>query len=602
MFKSLFFRRLYLTYLLVIVLIAVAVGLIGATRLRAAHTQQARQLLRSTATVILEPLRGDLQANDLASLQQNVQRIGSELGYRITVIGPDERGTVLADSEADPQTMEPHRTRPEVMMAFTVGEGWNLRRSHTLGSEQIYYARRINIGSQVAYVRLAIHFQDLNATLRTFYAHIAEATLACMVLAAAVAYYLARQRASAVVELTEFARALARGQLESRILRSDKGELGVLAHSLNSMADSFTRLLEEARRGRDELQAILASMSEGIIATDGQHRILLVNEAAGNLLQFSTAGSTGKLLWELVQSEQLIKACEEVIATRERRQFLFSTLPGRNLDITLCPLRYTSVGQEPSGLIVVIHDVTQAMRYQELRREFVANVSHELRTPLTAIKGYIETLRDGAIDDQLKRDEYLAIVERHATQLGNLVDDLLELSRLEHQSTIPRRSGVDLCALVRRVVDLLAPAIAGKQHHVELHLPQSSPPLVGNADYLERAIANLLDNAAKYTSAGGTISIVVRSDAMHAIIEVADNGIGIPADDIPRIFERFYRVDRSRSREMGGTGLGLSIVKHIVQVHGGAVSVTSTPGVGSRFCIQLPLAAEACGQSTTSAE
>ena len=413
-----------------------------------------------------------------------------------------------------------------------------------------------------------------------------------MFFAGLIAYYLARRQTAPIVQVTHFADAVANGKLDHRILRNDKGELGVLARSLNRMADSFVRLLADAQNGKAELRAILTSMTEGVIATNSQRRILLVNESAARLLQFPMELAEGKHLWELVRHEQIIKAVDDVGATGQRRQFQVGPQNGRYLEITICPLLPAQGAAKNPGLIVVVHDVTEANRYQELRKEFVANVSHELRTPLTVIKGYVETLRDGAARNSDKCDEYLATIDRHATQLGNLVNDLLELSKLESQSILPKRSSIDMIALIRRAAELLQPANDLKHHTLEVNLPILSPVVIGNTDYLERAVINLLDNAIKYTPPNGKVQISLRAEHNTAIIEVADNGIGIPAEDIPRIFERFYRVDRSRSREMGGTGLGLAIVKHVVQAHGGSVEVQSEVGHSTKFRILLPTASE----------
>jgi two-component system phosphate regulon sensor histidine kinase PhoR len=239
-----------------------------------------------------------------------------------------------------------------------------------------------------------------------------------------------------------------------------------------------------------------------------------------------------------------------------------------------------------------MHDATQAVRYQDLRKEFVANVSHELRTPLTAIKGFAETLRDGAMADPQRGPQFLATIERHADQLTNLVNDLLELSRLEGLPGLPGVVSVDVGAIVRKAADLLRPAAERERQTLAVEVAPDLPPLNGNPDYLERAVVNLLDNAVKYTPEGGTITVAATADDARVMVAVTDTGIGIPAADLPRIFERFYRVDRSRSRDMGGTGLGLSIVKHIAQAHGGSVTVTSTPGRGSSFILNLPPAGQ----------
>jgi two-component system phosphate regulon sensor histidine kinase PhoR len=262
---------------------------------------------------------------------------------------------------------------------------------------------------------------------------------------------------------------------------------------------------------------------------------------------------------------------------------------GKQLEVTACrlPLR-------PAGFIVIAHDVTEAARYEELRKDFVANVSHELRTPLTLISGFVETLRDGAIDDRDRAKQYLATVHKHSEQLANLIDDLLSLSRLETTTELHSPTLVRLPALAEKVRDLLLPAAQKKQQSVTVEVRGDPPAVRGDAADLERAVSNLVHNAIKYTPSAGSIRIVASADVEgHAVVQVIDSGIGIPAADLSRVFERFYRVDRSRSREMGGTGLGLSIVKHVVQRHGGSIEATSTPGAGSCFTLRLPPATAA---------
>jgi two-component system phosphate regulon sensor histidine kinase PhoR len=258
---------------------------------------------------------------------------------------------------------------------------------------------------------------------------------------------------------------------------------------------------------------------------------------------------------------------------------------GRKLEVTVSVFPARG-GAE--GIVIVAHDVTESSQYQELRKEFVANVSHELRTPLTVIRGFVETLLDGAVRDPIKGPEYIATIQKHVGQLGNLVNDLLELSSLESQPTAPRLGSVDMAAVVRRAADLLQPAAATKQQQLTVSIPAVLPVVVGNADYLERAVSNLIDNAIKYTRENGRIHVSAAPLDGEVIVEVTDNGLGIPEEDLVRIFERFYRVDRSRSREMGGTGLGLSIVKHVAQAHGGSIDVESEPGKGSTFRLRIP--------------
>ena len=588
MFRSHFFRQLYIPFVVIICLVALFIGLLGAYHLDKAHVEQARRLLRDTVVVVSDLLSATSSSGNEQTLRDQVNQLSARLGYRITVI--DAQGKVLADSQGDPQSMASHRLRPEVMMAVNSGEGWDIRQSETIHHSLLYYATRTRLHGEIAYIRLAVELEQLQASLRSFYIALALAVIACSLLAAFAAYLLARRQVLPIVEVTAFADQLAGGRFDHRIPQKGSGELSVLVRSLNSMADALKRLINDARKGEVELQAILESMDEGVIATQASGTILLANEAAARLLQFDIKSAISKAAWEVIRHEQIIKAVDEVLRSRHRRQLPGLLYAGKQLDVTICPFAHASSDSKSSGLVIVVHDVTQAMRYQELRKEFVANVSHELRTPLSVISGYVETLRDGAINDTAKRDQYLQIIERHADQLANLVNDLLEISRLESGQITPRKTTVDLNAVLRRAIDLLRPAADAKAHVVEVHLCEPAPFVLGSEENLERAAVNLIDNAIKYTPANGHIDISLSCDSASVFIKIKDSGIGIPQEDVERIFERFYRVDRSRSREMGGTGLGLAIVKHIVQTHGGHVNVESKLNAGSEFSVVLPIA------------
>jgi two-component system phosphate regulon sensor histidine kinase PhoR len=356
---------------------------------------------------------------------------------------------------------------------------------------------------------------------------------------------------------------------------------------LHDIAQTFSQLMDLASKDQAQLLTIISSMSDGLVATDHQQRILLTNDAARELLGFRTDQARDKQLWEVIPVEGVLKAVTEVSLTGQRKTVAVGPVNGRYLDVTICrlPLR-------PAGFIIVAHDVTETMRYEELRKEFVANVSHELRTPLTMIKGFVETLVDGAIDDRNRALQYLATVGRHTEQLTNLVDDLLSLSRLDSAAAVPNPRPVQLAAVASKVAELMSPAAQKKGQTLEVNVAGASKPVIGNGEYLERAISNLVENAIKYTRENGVIKLTVRDhdESGQVFVEVTDNGMGISADDLPRIFERFFRAERSRSREMGGTGLGLSIVKHIVQAHLGSIDVKSSPGAGSTFRMRFPAA------------
>jgi len=363
--------------------------------------------------------------------------------------------------------------------------------------------------------------------------------------------------------------------------------------TLHDVARAFHELMDIASKDQAQLLTIIGSMSDGLVATDHQQRILLTNQAAEAMLLFRTIVPKGKQLWEVIPIEGVLKAVTEASLTGEQKRVSVGPVSGRYLEVTI-----TRLPLRPAGFIIVAHDVTETMRYEELRKEFVANVSHELRTPLTVIKGYVETLQDGAIDDRPRAQQYLATVQRHTENLSSLVDDLLSLSRLDSTSTVPSPRPVQLGKIAHKVSESMTPRAHKMGHKLVLQIADGLLPVIGNPEYLERAVANLVENAIKYTRDEGLIKLIVRGDnAAAVIVEVVDNGVGIATDDVPRIFERFYRVERSRSRDAGGTGLGLSIVKHIVQAHGGQIEVESTPGVGSTFRMTFPAASEPAEQA-----
>jgi len=582
-----FFRRLFLPYLLLICAAVGGVGLVGAMRLHRSYMEHTRSVLGEETQLIAQILGLDLRAERAAEMNAQVGRLGRMLARRITVISAD--GRVIADTEADPATMENHRSRPEIVTAATRGQGEGVRASDTVHDDLMYFAQRVQgADGQIYYLRASVHLRELHRHLRAFYLGIALAAAVAILGAALICYYFARRTAQPLIELTSFADALRRGDLTRRTLRKEKGEVGTLATALESMADALSDLISRIRQDQAQLLAILSSMSEGVIATDFRQRILLSNAAAAHLLDMpADSPPAGRLLWEAVRSQPVLQAAGEVLTTGQRRGLQVGPIDGRHLVVTVSTFPPAAA---PEGLVIVMHDATEAVRYQDLRTEFVANVSHELRTPLTAIKGFAETLRDGAMLDPQRGPQYLSTIEKHADQLTNLVNDLLELSRLESMPGLSGVLPVDIGAVAQKSADLLRSAAARKRQTLAVEIAANLPAVKGNPDYLERAVANLLDNAVKYTPPEGHIALSVRADGAHVSIVVTDNGVGIPAADVPRIFERFYRVDRSRSRDMGGTGLGLSIVKHIAQAHGGHVSVTSTPGQGSSFEMRLAFA------------
>ena len=371
------------------------------------------------------------------------------------------------------------------------------------------------------------------------------------------------------------------GELEHRVAVPGEPELAALAATLNRLAEHAMTLVAAAERERDQLRSILASMAEGVLVTDPSGRALLANPAFTRLFGTRTAVA-GKLPIEIAREPALQQLVSATLAN--------GIGGGADLVLERGERRYVALQAEPlgdgRGVVVVARDVTPFVRLTEVRRDFVANVSHELKTPLAAIRGMAETLRDGALGDADASGRFVGRILDQCARLQALLEDLLTLSRLESPAGAQEPERVDVAELARQAVEVMAPAAAERQ--VTVHLATEPAMLDGDPDALERLLLNLLDNAVKYNRPGGNVELVVRRDPRHIVVEVRDSGIGIAPEHLPRVFERFYRVDRGRSRAEGGTGLGLAIVKHVAQLHGGSVEVTSEAGRGSTFKIVLP--------------
>jgi len=345
------------------------------------------------------------------------------------------------------------------------------------------------------------------------------------------------------------------------------------------MADELSARLERLRAERSKLEAMISSMEEGVIPMDSDGRIEGANAAARTLFELRDT-PLGLRLWEVVRLPGLEEATQRALKERVPVRDAFEVGP-RVLSVRLSP-----VG-DGQGVVLVAHDITEDRRYDTLRREFVANVSHELRTPLSVVQGYTETLLEGAWKDDKSAPEFLVIIDKNVRRLSAIVSDLLDLSKLESGGHVLDPRPVDVKALVERVTEAFRPVAERKRQQLIQEVEPRAGFVQADAPLLERALSNLVDNALKYTPEGGRVRVTAGSDSSQVFLTVEDNGMGIPDSDLPRVFERFYRVDKSRSRDLGGTGLGLSIVKHIIQLHGGTISVRSAVGTGSTFTIRL---------------
>jgi two-component system phosphate regulon sensor histidine kinase PhoR len=550
-----------------------------------------------TAELLVDVARPALGAPEGDPLRQALARRLAELSdagrVRLTVVAGD--GRVVADTDEDPARMDNHLGRPEVAEALEQGRGRALRFSKTLGRRILYVALPVREGDQpIGVARAAVSLTDLEAGLRELSWVVWGGALLAALFGLAAGWWSARRLGLSLDRMAHAAEDIARGRYDAARPYAASPELGRLAVALDAMAADLRGRMHAIEGDRNKVLAILASMVEGVIAVDSEERVVHMNAVAGRLLRVSPASAEGRRIWEV---SRVIEVSEILEAARKRDRELSGEVRlapvgsaatgGRLIELRASPLR--GAGDETVGAVVVLHDVTELRRLEAVRRDFVANVSHELKTPLTAIRGLVETLLDDDEMDPGTRSSFLERMRDQAGRLSSLVSDLLTLARVESQEELAERVPVDLRDPLRQCAARFGPACERKRLELDLQLPDGPVEVLADEESLRQILDNLTDNAVKYTPAGGRVDLSLVTRGEHAQIEVRDTGIGIEPRDSERVFERFYRVDKARSREMGSTGLGLSIVKHLILALDGEVELESTPGAGSVFRVRLPL-------------
>ncbi len=581
--KSPIFRKLLWSAFLPVLATLLVLNFYLTRRAAEREVENVQQRLNIAARLLVE----EVSAVPASELEAWVRRTGDRAGVRITLIDPT--GVVLADSQHDPETMENHSGRPEIVEAHRRSVGTSVRHSATLDRDLCYRARQLDYGGQPGYIlRLAVPLEDLDAATAAVRWRIFSASVVAAVLALLIAYLFARAFTRRISALRAFADGLVDNRFSEPALAEADDELGALARSLNRAASQSRDLLDKLRMEAARREAILASMVEGVLAVDQELHVTFCNDSFTRLVGASTPVPPRTPLLDLVRDPELLQMLSEVLATGrtlKRRQQL-PAAEGRWFEVQAASLAAPS----GRGAIAILHDLTDLERLERVRRDFVANVSHELRTPLTAIRGYAETLLDGALEDAENNRRFLRIIQAHAIRLNNIASDLLTLSELESGRSEVEMEHISVRSSVESALRTVEPE--ARLRNVRLVSgPVEDTGVLGHRVRLEQALVNLLDNAVKFNRPGGEVRVEAGLlDGGSSYIKIADTGIGIPSEDLSRIFERFYRVDKARSREVGGTGLGLSIVKHVVERMRGSITVESLLGEGSTFTVTLPTA------------
>ncbi len=508
---------------------------------------------------------------------------------RVTFIA--KSGDVLADSLRDVAQFENHSDRIEVIEAFQKGTGKSMRASKSYQAEMMYVALRaegIRPGEPFV-IRISMPLDAVRARLAHLRQLILTAALLTALLALGLAFWLTRRTVQPVRDLIRGAQEIASGDYGQRVYAGGTSEVAQLARTFNHMSERLAAQFAQIDEDRQQLRTVLSSMVEGVIAIDNEQKILFANDRAGHLLEFAPRAAVGRRLWELIRQRTLQDAIESALSLDDNPVHTVSLgLPGsRSFLVQVAHLP----GAPSRGAVLVFHDDTELRRLERLRQEFVANVSHELKTPLAIIKACVETLIDGGVEDAEFRGRFLDRIADQAERLHNLIIDLLRLARIESATEAFTMEEHDLGILVGSCLERRRTLAEGKKQTLRSVPPPDNqgPAIVWVDDEaIEQILDNLVDNALKYTPEGGTVEVEWGRRGDAVVLEVRDTGIGIPEAELSRIFERFYRVDKARSRELGGTGLGLSIVKHLVQAMQGTVEAKSVVGQGSTFTIRLP--------------
>jgi len=572
--KRSFFSKIFIGYLLIILALSSLILVLSLKTIREFYRDTLTDHLKALGYTLNPEVADLLDTGRTNQLDGFIKNLGTKIHTRVTII--DKDGTILADSDENPKSMENHSHRPEVVEALQGKTGKSIRFSSTANRDMLFVAVPIEKdGKTTGVIRTSLFLKDIDNLLTKLNYHVAWVSLVIVLIALLGAFLISNSVVRPIRHLTLAAKKVASGDFSVRVFLKTKNELRVLADSFNRMNEEMEKMFLELGQQKEDLKSIIDSLQEGLLVLDKQGKVIRSNESFRKIIGNQTV--EGKFYWEIMRNPRLSELLKK--AGTEKTNFVEELKLGDR--IFMCSVTLLKGGEE---IVSIFHDITEIKDIEKIKKDFVINVSHELRTPLTAIKGYAETLRKEV--DTAPGKKYLETVERNTDRLINIVNDLLQLSNLEEKAVLELEN-IDLGGFLENTIRIFDQRLKDKQLSLVIDVKENLPTIKADRFKLEQMLLNLLDNAVKYTDRGEiTVSMDVHGKRMH--IQVRDTGIGIPKDDIPRIFERFYVVDKSRSRKSGGTGLGLSIVKHIVLLHHGTIDIESALSKGTTVTVTLP--------------
>ena len=586
--KKRLLRHLFPSYMLITLISLVAVTWFASNSTRHFFLEQTAADLLTRARLLENQISQFLGPLETSVVDAMCKEIGASSATRVTVILPS--GRVIGDSNEDPAIMDNHALRPEIIAARKGVVGKSIRFSTTLQERMMYVAIPLQDKKNIiAVIRTALPVTAVDKALKAIQTKILLGGLIIALLAIGISLYVSRRISRPIEKLKQGAEFFARGDLSHRLPGTDLVEIDSLIDALNQMAGQLEDRLNTIVRQKNELAAVLSSMAEGVIAVDMDEQIISINKAAARIFENLPENLLNRSIPEVIRNPDLQKFINNALSSKDNLEedITLYQRGERILYVHNTPLEDPD-GQR-SGILVVLNDVTHLRKLENIRKDFAANVSHEIKTPLTAIKGFVETLRTGEGADSKETDRFLEIIEKHVNRLTAIIEDLMKLSKIEQQD---QKSDILLKeSSVKHVISSAIQTCREKAKAKEIMIDFVCPEDISarlDSRLMAQAMVNLLDNAINYSSEKSDVKISVSLKDNEIMISVQDHGIGIPKENLSRLFERFYRVDKARSRELGGTGLGLAIVKHIVHAHGGRISVDSILGKGSTFTLHLP--------------
>jgi len=592
-----FRNRLTLIFIFFIGLSNIAAGIFTVSVMRdsqihALENRMVEQLKMYLATVDWNYVRNRSVGGEM--FREEAARLSRKTGAHVTFF--DKDGRVLGDSRGEASTDQP--VPSEIAEAVGGSAGIDIRRDEAAGEQMMYAAVPASFGTAgVGFVRFGESLSPLDEETKRIATYLCLGLLVLLVLTALIAYRISQNLTGPIEKMTKVAYQITNMNYKARVSIPNQDEIGQLGQAINKMSESLQVQMNQIQEDESRLKSVLENMTSGIVMIDRQGDVVLLNRSAEEQLGFAGAELLGRSYTALKTQPELGRMIRECSERREplRDEVAFHYPQERTMDIHLVPM--TLAGDEDAGILIVLHDITAIRRLERMRSEFVANVSHELKTPIAAVKGFAETLLGGAANDPETTKSFLQIIYDESERLNRLIGDILDLSKIESKRVPLHYSPIEMKSFVNRIFHMMATEAAKKRIALEANV-DNDVYIEADEDRLQQIFINLLSNGINYSHDEGRVRVLVepmvtdeeRPDEYERVrITVQDFGVGIPKKDLPRIFERFYRVDKARSRASGGTGLGLSIVKHLVELHKGSIRVESALGMGTRFIIELPV-------------